>query len=65
MALFTAFVLVLLAGSAAGWAPGRATRYDTIDNGSCGFGYISPDSITGRDIAALPSAVGDYANSCG
>lgn len=65
MAPIALLLLGLLARSAAAWSVGRATWYESIDHGSCGFGPIGSNSVTGRDVAALADVAADYANSCG
>lgn len=65
MASITFVLLGLLAHNAASWSTGRVTWYDSIDQGSCGFGPIGSDTVTGRDVAALSDVAADYANSCG
>ena len=48
-----------------GWTYGRATNYNTIDVGSCGYGAISSAAITGRDVAAACEKNSDFSGSCG
>ena len=52
-------------GPEAGWTYGRATNYDTIDVGSCGYGVIGSSAITGRDVAASCEKNADFGGSCG
>eukprot|EP01023_Acetabularia_acetabulum_P026733 TRINITY_DN2534_c0_g1_i1.p2 TRINITY_DN2534_c0_g1~~TRINITY_DN2534_c0_g1_i1.p2 ORF type:complete len:196 (+),score=29.58 TRINITY_DN2534_c0_g1_i1:101-688(+) len=53
------------------WQYGRATYYGnepwwwTIHYGSCGYGYLCKDEVTGWDVAALPDAHPEYWGSCG
>ncbi|GMH41567.1 hypothetical protein BSKO_09477 [Bryopsis sp. KO-2023] len=47
------------------WRQGRSTYFDTIDNGSCGYGHQYPGRGTGLDIAAISDKHYDYWQSCG
>ena len=49
----------------AGWTYGRATNYNTINVGSCGYGAIGDSAITGQDVAASCEKNSDFSGSCG
>lgn len=75
-ALLAAMVLALSLKSSrgeafSGWKQGRATYYDgptdywSIHEGSCGYGYLDKDTVTGWDIAALSDQFESFGGSCG
>ncbi|KAL6054378.1 Streptogramin lyase [Balamuthia mandrillaris] len=47
------------------WRPGRATYYNGIDGGNCGFGAVPTDSYPNGHIAALNEAWYDEGANCG
>lgn len=51
------------------WHQGRATFHGTdawpIHKGSCGYGYLDPEIMSGWDITALADMNWDYMGSCG
>ncbi|GMH35768.1 hypothetical protein BSKO_03636 [Bryopsis sp. KO-2023] len=52
-------------GKAEDWRLGRATFYDAIHHGSCGYGGVDPNVGLGMNIAAMPDVHPDHKGSCG